>query len=199
MIIWKPRCWCRRPQWKLTFRNLGWSGDTVGGVSRAVFGSPQDGFTRLDRDLRLAKPTVVVLHYGNNEAHQGAEGLDAFRQQADRLMQLISELSARLIVVSPRRYEEASAFRVYPDAYNRDLVFYRAALKELTLQHGGAWLPWDEYVAGPLTRDGVQFSDFGYRIAAQWLADQLNGDENVWRRDDHEPRRGTSGDWRQHQ
>ena len=41
----------------VTFRNLGWSGDTVWGEARAVFGGPNDGFARLRKDVTDAKPT----------------------------------------------------------------------------------------------------------------------------------------------
>ena len=51
------------PKHELVFRNLGWSGDNVWGHSRAVFNTPDKGFERLIRDLKLADPTLILMHY----------------------------------------------------------------------------------------------------------------------------------------
>src|SRR3982751_6173437 len=37
------------PDMTITFRNLGWSGDTVAGIAPAGFGPPEDGFRNLTR------------------------------------------------------------------------------------------------------------------------------------------------------
>ena len=170
----------RKPEWKLTFRNLGWSGDTVGGLSRAVFGGPDDGFARLKRDVEAAHPTVVVLHYGANEAHQGDAGLEAFERQTTRLFEFLDTLNVRLIVVAPRACEDAPRFRVSGARHRERLARYRRVLRQVTLAHGGDWLPWDAFDCEALTRDGVHLTPSGYRIAAQWLADRLLGPSEAW-------------------
>ena len=45
---------CRRPEWKLSFRNIGWSGDDVHGIGRKRFDGPEDGFQRILRDVETA-------------------------------------------------------------------------------------------------------------------------------------------------
>ena len=74
------------PQKNVTFRNLGWSGDTVEGHARAVFGSPADGFQRLLKDIKDAKPTLILVCYGANEAHAGDSGLAAFEANYKKLL-----------------------------------------------------------------------------------------------------------------
>ena len=70
---------CRRPEWKLRVRNLGWSGDDVHGFARKVFETdPQRGFERLIHDLRIAKPSVAIVAYGFTESTGGAAAADAF-------------------------------------------------------------------------------------------------------------------------
>ena len=59
------------PQRNIQVRNLGWSGDTVTGIARALFGSPEDGFERLKRDVNAAQPTVILVAYGANYAFSG--------------------------------------------------------------------------------------------------------------------------------
>src|SRR5437773_9651265 len=56
------------PHKKITFRNLGWSGDTVWGDARAGFGTAADGFRRLKEHVLALKPTVIIVGYGGNES-----------------------------------------------------------------------------------------------------------------------------------
>src|SRR3989442_11268590 len=51
----------RNPDKNLTFRNLGWSGDTVWGEARARFGTPAEGFKQLKEMVLANKPTVILV------------------------------------------------------------------------------------------------------------------------------------------
>src|SRR5437762_2404130 len=44
---WETMLTSRNPDKNITFRNLGWSGDTVWGEARAGFGTAADGFRHL--------------------------------------------------------------------------------------------------------------------------------------------------------
>ena len=68
------------PDKNLVFRNLGWSGDTVGGVSRSGFDPPEAGFEQLRQQILAVKPTVVVVGYGMADSFAGEAGLPAFEQ-----------------------------------------------------------------------------------------------------------------------
>ena len=59
------------PEKDLTFRNLGWNGDTPRGASRfglslvqAGYGNEDEGWKQLKKQIEMVKPTVVVLGYG---------------------------------------------------------------------------------------------------------------------------------------
>lgn len=58
----------------LTFRNLGWSADSVFSDSRSYFGPPQEGRDRLAANLQELKPTVIFLAYGTGEAMSVDQG-----------------------------------------------------------------------------------------------------------------------------
>jgi hypothetical protein len=60
------------PDADLTFRNLGWSGDTVWAESRGVFDQPSAGYARLLPLVDSLEPAVVVIAYGRNESFGGA-------------------------------------------------------------------------------------------------------------------------------
>src|SRR5258708_4021869 len=78
----------RFPDRHVTFRNLGWSGDTVHGEARAGFGTPEDGFRNLEEHVLALKPTVIIVGYGSNEAFDGRPGLARFLKGVDRLFTL---------------------------------------------------------------------------------------------------------------
>src|SRR6266542_2873215 len=64
---WEAALTSRWPDRNITFRNLGWSGDTVWGEARAGFDTPADGFRRLVQHTLALKPTVIIVAYGGNE------------------------------------------------------------------------------------------------------------------------------------
>jgi hypothetical protein len=102
------------PGGNLTFRNLGWSGDTVWAESRGVFDAPSAGYARLLDLVRGLEPTVVIVAYGRNESFSGAAGLVPFREQLGRLCRDLRgpprETGAkapptRLVLVTPPPFE----------------------------------------------------------------------------------------------
>jgi len=88
---------------KLTFRNLGWSGDTVFAESRGIFDPPAKGYQRLLAHVARLKPTVLILGYGSNESFEGPEGLPRFLKQYRKLIADLrsrSAPSARVVILS---------------------------------------------------------------------------------------------------
>lgn len=128
------------PQRNLTFRNLGWSGDTVWGDSRGVFGSRADGFKRLLADVKLSQPTVIVLCYGANEAHAGRAGLDDFRAGLNTLLTSLEATGARLILLGPHQHENLGPPLPDPQAYNADLRQYNDAQAAIAKERGHAFV-----------------------------------------------------------
>ncbi len=76
----------RLAPWKLTFRNLGWSGDTVFADSRGVFDPPAKGYARMLDHVGRLRPTVLLLGYGSNESFGGEAGLERFLAQYRKLI-----------------------------------------------------------------------------------------------------------------
>ena len=89
------------PERNVTFRNLGWSGDTVWGESRAGFGTQADGFKKLVDEVNAARPTVIFVGYGNVEAFDGAQGLPKFVEGYNRLLDELEKTKARIVVLGP--------------------------------------------------------------------------------------------------
>jgi lysophospholipase L1-like esterase len=126
----------RWPDRHITFRNLGWSGDTVFGEARARFGDQREGFNHLNRFLRGAQPTVVMIAYGFNESFDGPAGLDRFKQGLDNLLKTVEPTGARIALISPHKHENLGA--PLPDATknNDNLALYTAALRQVAQERG---------------------------------------------------------------
>src|SRR5438046_1933512 len=96
----------RFPNRALTFRYMGWSGDTVRGSARtAGFQVPQ-GLARLEKEVLALKPTVIFLAYGMNESFDGPDALADFLRDYDKLLKTIAPLKARLVILSPTYHED---------------------------------------------------------------------------------------------
>ena len=92
---------CRRPRWKLSLRNLGWSGDDVHGVARKRFDEPEQGYERLLQDIETADPTVVLVAYGFAEATNGPDAVRRFAGGMTRLVGDITATQRRVVLMTP--------------------------------------------------------------------------------------------------
>jgi lysophospholipase L1-like esterase len=171
------------PGASLTFRNLGWSGDTVWAESRGVFDQPAKGYARMLALVRELDPTIVFVAYGRNESYKGAAGLPAFRTQLEKLCDDLRGARAggtaavgdappsagvRLVLVTPHRFETADAaarnasLATYCDAIRAVAVAQRAGLVDLFAEPTGPTA-----AASARTENGVHLSDAGYAAAAE--------------------------------
>jgi len=178
--------WTRRhPDRAIVFRNLGWSGDTVEGPSRARFGSTADGFKHLVEHVEALKPDVIVVGYGANEAFEGAAGVAAFREGLDTLLAALEPLKAHLVLLAPNRQEDMGRPLPDPARHNADLALYRDVLRDAERSRWskmGDEKRWVQFVdlldalpdgakatpRRPLTDNGIHFNAYGYwRMAAE--------------------------------
>ncbi len=173
------------PGANLTFRNLGWSGDTVWAESRGVFDAPSAGYARLLELVYSLRPTVVIVAYGRNESFAGVAGLAPFRAQLGRLCRDLrgppgeagNDEPTRLLLVTPPPFEATPPLSAAAAATrNAALADYAAAIRAVALEQGAgivdlfgaveASLP----AGARLTENGVHLSDAGYDAAAAVFA-----------------------------
>ena len=180
------------PQRNAAFRNLGWSGDEATGVARAVFGKPDDGFQRLQSDVAVADPTVILVAYGANEAYRGPEQLATFQAQLDRLLDQLGKLQPkpRLVIVTPPRHENLGPPLPDPAEYNQSLAVYRGALLETAEKRKLPVLDLYSLISSDdaanshdvdrLTDNGLHLSGYGYWRAALHIAGELGDKPPAW-------------------
>lgn len=169
------------PQAKLSFRNLGWSADTVWCESRGIFDPPAVGYQRMLKQVKDLKPTVILLGYGGNEAFAGAEGLPAFEKQLNQLITDLKPTGARFVFVSPYRYEFAGAPLPDPAQHNQDLKLYCDVLQKTAEAGNHDYVDlYSSLIAEPagkpglkLTTNGIHLTEAGYQQAAKLIATDL--------------------------
>jgi putative heme-binding domain-containing protein len=199
----------RRAPGPLTFRNLGWSGDTIRGAARTGGFRKPEGFERLLKEVRDQAPTLILLGYGMNESFAGPAGLAEFRAGLRRLLDQLAPLGARLVVLSPTSHEDLGRPFPEPAAHNRSLEQYTAVVRETAAQRrlpfvdlfhprGPAWPPprpsrgFENNRGGqagappPLpdqrwTTNGLLPNRYGYWLIAREIERQLLGPAEPWR------------------
>lgn len=160
----------------LTFRNLGWSGDTVTGIARASFDSVEKGYERLIKQVVDAKPTVIFVSYGQNESFEGEAGLDTFLSGLNKLLDDVAETEARIVLISPTLLENLGAPLPDPAAHNAEVKLYTEAIAKLAEERKlyfvdmTALLPVSKTVATQARTDnGMHFTEAGYWQVASAL------------------------------
>lgn len=162
------------PDRKITFRNLGWSGDTVWAESRGLFDATQVGYQRMIELVQELKPTVILFGYGQNESYAGEAGLDPFVKQFEKLCDDLKPTGARMAFLTPTRLEKPAP--PLPDASRQNgmLAKYVEAIRQLAGRRQAPVI--DLYALEPsarnLTENGVHFGPGGYSAVAQAIRTQ---------------------------
>ena len=157
----------QNPDKSITFRNLGWSGDTVFGEARAGFGRPADGFTHLKEHVLALRPTVVIVGYGMSDSFAGEAGLPRFVSGLNTLLDVIAETKARVVMLSPIAHEDLGRPLPDPSDHNRSLRLYRDAIRKVSEERGHRFVDlFDE-----LRRDDEKAPEFVLFARGQHLTD----------------------------
>ncbi len=161
------------PDRNITFRNLGWSGDTVWAESRGIFDPPAAGYQRMIDLVKELKPTVILLAYGQNESFAGEAGLEGFVKQYEKLCDDLAPTNARLVFVTPYDLERIGP--PLPDASrnNANIGLYGTQIKALAERRAGTVvdlfgaLKADDHLQ---TENGVHLSTEGYAYLGRRFA-----------------------------
>ena len=178
----------RHPDRRIRFRNLGWSGDTVSGESRAGFGSVADGFQQLRQRVFEARPTVIILGYGGADSAAGEAGLKDFSSGLETLLNLLEETKATIVILSPLRQEDLGKPLPSPQSFNHNRQLYSRVLLDAAqsraypfvdlyslLGDGGQSAAKQSY-----TDNGVHLTHYGYWQAAAAIEGGLGWKTPVW-------------------
>lgn len=174
------------PERHVTFRNIGWSGDTPGGASR--FGlsllqagrEPADeGWQQLKKQIELTQPTVLILGYGMASALEGGvKGLGNFKSDYLKLLAAANEISPgiRFVFLSPVQTTNA-----WDEENKESIAAYSKSIAEIAAESKSPFVDLTQALsAADLRRDPIHLNANGYRSAAVEIAKQLKLPDSGW-------------------
>lgn len=148
------------PGKKLTFRNLGWSGDTVYGESRNGFDNSPKGYERLIELTKELKPTVILVGYGQAESFDSEAGLPKFEKGLNQLLDDLASTNARMVLLTPPPFTKSEALPD-PTLNNANLKLYAEVIRNVADKR--KLLCIDLFEQGPFdTTNGMHLSHHGY-------------------------------------
>ncbi len=180
---WETALTRRYPDKSITFRNLGWSGDTVFGDARAGFGTQADGFRHLKEHVLSLKPTVLIIGYGANESFEGPKGLPRFVKGLETLLDTFAPTKARIVLLSPLKQEDLGRPLPDPAENNKNLRLYADAIRDVAKKRGHFFVDLYEPLGKekhPLTDNGIHLTAWGYWRSAAVLEQALGFSKEDW-------------------
>ncbi|WP_185958257.1 SGNH/GDSL hydrolase family protein [Fodinibius sediminis] len=176
----------RWPQKDITFRNLGWTGDTVHGKARTYYTTPPGPYELLIDQLKEVEPTVVFVGYGANEAYEGEEGIPDFRQGLNKLLDDIEKMEARAVLLSPIPHMSQMLAEEELNARNKNLKLYSEVIAEVASARHIRFINLFKPFQGldnsdQFTTDGVHLNENGYYYLASVMEDGLGLPPRKWR------------------
>ncbi len=155
----------------LTIRNLGWSGDTVAGLSRAGFDPPAAGYKQLVAQILASKPTVLILGYGMADSFDGEAGRPRFVEGLNRLLDAVAGTNARLVLLSPIAHANLGSPWPDPAPHNLDLERYTRSIEEVARNRDALFIDLfkpthERYGAASISDNGIHLNEIGYRFLA---------------------------------
>ena len=165
----------RWPNREVTFRNIGWTGDTVLGEARSYITSPS-GYDLLMQQLEEVQPTVVILGYGANEAFNGKTGLDQFTRGLNQLLEKIEQLGADAVLLSPIPMMGSGSPEELLER-NKNLELYSAAIAKIASKKDKKFIdifnPLLKHKEMRLSDNGFHLNETGYYFLASIIKEQL--------------------------
>jgi lysophospholipase L1-like esterase len=191
------------PELKLTFRNLGFSGDEAvrgllgTGAGPGTLGPLQTNtwlqlralnFGDIFSHIEEQRADVIFACYGMNESFAGTAGLSKFEKDLTTYLTRLLDLkcgaaksSPRLVLVSPIPHEDLAGDLPKPARHNEDLRAYTEVMRSVAATMNLPFIdlfnpvkPFQDDKSGsPLTFNGIHLTRYGNWVVAQIMMDQL--------------------------
>ncbi|WP_297335408.1 PVC-type heme-binding CxxCH protein [Algoriphagus sp.] len=151
--------------------------------SQGFFEKPDEWLTRMEADW-------VIGFFGFSESFQGIEKLQTFKEELDawvihsKAQSYNGESPPKLVLVSPIAFEDLSGTKDVPDgkSENENLRQYSEVMREVAQKHQIPFVDaytasqnWYRFSEEPLTIDGSQLTEEGYKFFAETLANGIFG------------------------
>src|SRR5690554_1555418 len=146
-----------------------------------------------DEWLKRLQADIIIAFFGYNESFEGPAGLDNYKNELEAfihhtLSQKYNGDTTQLVIVSPIAFEDLSDRYDLPNGEkeNENLQLYTEGMREVAERNNvlfvDAFTPskrWYTSAKEPLTIDGFQLNEEGYKRFAVFLADEVFGKEKT--------------------
>jgi lysophospholipase L1-like esterase len=185
----------RYPNRNITFRNLGYSADTVTGEARGLcigwstFETSDKAFERLKKLVVEYKPTVLLINYGMTESFFGPEKLPEFTANYEKMLDALiaaAGTSPRLVLMTPNYHEDLGRPLPDPTEHNKNLAAYSDAIYQIAAKRKCGFINLFGITKdiGTLnvkaTTNGIHLTPFGYWKVAREIEGELRDNPRDW-------------------
>lgn len=183
----------------LTFRNLGWSGDTADGKARSYISRPPEPYELLIQQIDTLDPALVVIGYGGVEAYEGESGVEEFGKNLGRLIADIDSLGAESIVLSTIPQVVGRDLPIDVTDRNTHLEIYSNRIREVADKYNKKYVDLYSVMSSlgneAYTTDGIHLNGKGYFTMGERILGVLGYTLPEWelRIDAKEGKVGSSG------
>ena len=172
----------RYPGYRLRFRNLGWEADTVFQQERPL------NFPSLVQSVKEQKATLIFANFGLMESVRGPEGLTEFSRAYNALLDEFTNVTPRIVLLSPFRHERQRSSSVDVAERNKNLEPYVRAIRSVAEKRELLFVDLfklqaresDSDGSMTLTLDGIHPSTYGYWRAAYEIERGLGLPQPEW-------------------
>lgn len=182
------------PGKNLTFRNLGWSGDTAEGGARSYISTPPQPYELLLRQIQSTEPDVVILGYGSIEAYKGPDGLEAYEKSLNTLLDTIDGMRVRSVLLSTIPQVVAKGVTMQGNEIigedvilrerNANLLLYSQKMKEIASSRNIPFVDVFSELQKPGSAvykdNGIHLNEQGYSIVAKAILRSLGQEIPEW-------------------
>ena len=183
----------------VTFRNLGWSGDTPAGASRCGLSLLQaglepadEGWRQLQKQPATYRPSVVVTGYGMAASLPGGETTGDFGREFERLLDQAKKPEGggevRILVLgAPPRFLRPGETDATPEvqAQRKHLAEINATMRAAAEKRGLSFVSLDALAdLKGLSDNGIHLDEDGYKAVAREIERQLGWSKGDWDKGD---------------
>lgn len=166
----------RWPERQISFRNIGWSGDTVKGEARDHYTNPPTAYEHLLEQIAESDPTVLIFAYGSNLAYGNDAEMDAFSDGYHTLLNDVELNGKRCLLLSPIPHDQKTSPHPDVSAFNANLEKVAALISEIADKRGCAFFDlysllanYYELARKSMYSNGIHLSDQGYALVGEFL------------------------------
>ena len=169
------------PNAEITFRNIGWSGDTPAGTSRDHFTNPPTAHDHLIEQIKSTNPSVAFVGYGAHMAFEKEASLDGFMEELHALVDTLQTMDVRVVMVSPAPHVPSASPSPMAKQYNEQLAVVSKRIKETAVERELGFVDLYEGLLmhanqpdSQISDNGIHLNDLGYAIAGIILDGCIN-------------------------